>query len=315
MKYSNLFVFSCLLLLAAIIVLPFAVSDTATTQASIGNSAPIASSVVIAPGNLNGGEVELTTNQTTQINITATITDNNGCTDISSANATFFRTNITGGSGAADNNRNHYSMDCVVQSATCTGDSDLAADYDCNVNVTWYADPTDAGSFFENTNWTVNVTPYDGNGAGTSDSTIYDLKTLTSFSLLDTTINFGTLALGQNTTSTNQNTTLQNTGNEGLDFSLTGYATTSGDNYSMNCTIGTIPIHSLEYGASTFTYGAGIDLSNSSTELDFDLDRGSESTGRPEDETYYGFRIPSDGVGGSCSGTLVIVATSDPTLD
>ena len=311
-------VFVCCLFLFVIIVLPFTVSDTVTTQASVGNAAPVASSVAIAPGNLNGGDIALTANQTTLINITATITDNNGCTDIDAVNATLFRTNISGGSGASDNNRTHYTITssaCSVEAGSCTGDTDIAANYNCSINVTWYADPTDAGSLFAGTNWTVNVTPWDGGGAGTYSTTIYDLKTLSSFSLLDTTINFGTLALGQNTTSTNQNVSMQNTGNEGLDFSFTGYGVTSGDNLSMNCTLGNISIDFFEYNNTAFNYSEGTSLTNTSTELDFDLDRGSGSENRPENVSYYGFRIPTDGVGGSCSGTLVIVSTSDPTLD
>ena len=314
-KFNQIKKYLVPLIFVTLSLIPFAISDTATTAVNIGNSLPVASSVTIAAGNLNGGEVELTSNQTTQINITATITDYNGCTDIDSVNATFFRTNITGGSNAADNNRTHYSMDCTVQAGTCTGDSDSAADYDCKVNVTWYADPTDSGSKFAGTNWTVNVTPYDTTGIGTSDSTIYDLKTLTSFNLIDTSINFGSLSLGQNTTTTNQDITLENLGNEGIDISFTGYGATQYDNYSMNCTLGEIPIDYLEYSASSFTYGAGNDLSNSTTELDFDLDRGNDTTTRPQKDSFYGLKIPTEGVGGSCSGNVVITATSDPSLD
>ena len=109
-------VFVCCLFLFVIIVLPFTVSDTVTTQASVGNAAPVASSVAIAPGNLNGGDIALTAKQTTLINITATITDNNGCTDIDAVNATLFRTNISGGSGASDNNRTHY----TITSSACS---------------------------------------------------------------------------------------------------------------------------------------------------------------------------------------------------
>ncbi len=293
----------------------FVLADTATTSASIGNSAPVASSVQVADGNLNLGDVFLTSNTTTQLNFSATVTDNNGCTDISAVNATFFRTNITGGSTASDNNRTHYSMICSVQSGTCTGDQDIAATYDCKMNATWYLDPTDSGSAYETTNWTINVTPYDGSGIGTSGTTVYDVKTLTSFSLLNTSINFGTLGLGANTTNTNQEIFIANLGNEPIDISLTGYGVSIGDNLSMNCTLGNITIGMLEYSKTNFTYGSGTDLSNTSTELDFDLDRGSESNQRPQNQSYYGFSIPSEGVGGTCSGNLVIVATSDPSLD
>lgn len=296
-------------------IFTLAYADTASTGANIGNSAPVASSVQIAAGNLDSGEVLLTSNQTTQLNFTAVITDNNGCTEISAVNATFFRTNITYGDNATDNNRTHYSMECTVQSGTCTGAGDIAATYDCNMNATWYLDPTDSGSYYASTNWTINVTPYDATGIGTHASNIYDVKTLTSFTLQSTSINFGALGLGGNTTNTNQNISIANLGNEPIDISLTGYGNNSGDNLSMICTLGNVTIGLLEYSNAAFTYGSGVDLSNSSTELDFDLDRGSEGTPRPESVSYYGFAVPSDGVAGSCTGNLVIVATSDPNLD
>ena len=302
-------------IIVSIFLVGLVLSDTASTQTNIGNAVPVASSVSVAAGNLVSGDVALVANTTRQINVTATVTDNNGCTEISSVNATFFRTNITGGLGAADNNRRHYSADCTVQSGTCTGEGDLAATYDCAMNFTWYADATDSGSHFAATNWTINVIPHDSSGAGTSASNIYDVRTLTAFTLRKSGINFGALSLGLNTTTTNQNITIENHGNEPIDISLTGYASSSGDNLSMNCTLGTIPIHYLEYSASAFTYGAGVDLTNTSTELDFDLFRGNESVVRPQKLSYFGFGIPTNGVAGSCSGNLVIVATSDPGLD
>lgn len=290
-------------------------ADTATSEVTVGNSAPVASTVAIADGNLVGGEISLSANVTTQVNVSATITDNNGCTDIDAVNATLFRTNITNGSIASNDNSSHYSAVCTVQSGTCTGDSDLTADYDCFMQMEWYADATDAGSQYAPTNWTVNVSPYDDDGIGTSDSTVYDLATVTAFTLLQTNISFGVLALGQNTTTNNQNISVQNIGNERIDINLTGYGTNSGDNISMNCTLGTIPIHNLEYDNASFTYGAGVDLSNSSTELEFDLNQGNESTKRPDNPVFFGFEIPSDGVGGSCNGNVVIVAVSDPGAD
>lgn len=314
MKKETIF-FVSLYSLFIVICTSAVLADTATTQASIGNAQPQASSVEIADGNLDGGEISLTSNKTTQINITATITDNNGCTDLTKVNATLFRTNLTNSADSNSDNRSHYTMNCTVQSSSCTGDTDLASVYDCKVNVTWYADPTDTGSRFSQTNWTVNVTPYDGDGVGIGAISIYELKTLTSFSLQSINVNFGTLALGQNTTTTNQNISIANLGNEAIDLSLTGYGSTTGDNLSMACSLGNITISYLEYNNTAFTYGAGINLSNTTTELDFDLDRGSEASARPELPVFFGFRIPSQGVGGSCSGNLVVTATSDPNID
>jgi len=303
---------SSLLVMGALLVLgiQMAFGANASSSATVTNSVPVASSPV-----LDGGTaITLTTNASTSVIGTVTITDNNGCEDITSVNATLFRTNLTGGSGAADDNASHYSIECTAEADCTAGGSDLTRGYNCTFNVTHYADPTDAGSTNAAANWTFNATPYDGT-TGTVASTTQELNTLTSLSLDTSTIAFGSLALGANTSTSNQNTSIANHGNEGLDVSLTGFGATSGDNFSMNCTSGNLQIHNLEYSGASFTFGAGTDLTNTSTELDLDLLRGNQTITRPTRLVYYGLIFPSTGVGGSCTGTVSITATSDPNVD
>ena len=293
--------------IAVFLMLGIVNAETASTSASVTNSVPVASSAALPV-------ITLTSNTTTNVRGNITITDNNGCEDITSVTSTLFRTNITGGSGAADNNRTHYSATCVSNSDCTAGGSDLTETYNCTFSMTHYADPTDAGSLYAATNWTFNVTPSDGT-TGTSDSTVQELNTLTSLSLDTSSVAFGTLALGADTGSSNTNTTIANHGNEGLDVSLTGFGSSAGDNLSMTCTIGTTAINKLEYNNTGFTYGGGIALTNTTTELDLDIAQGSDSTPRPTKDVRYGFGLPSTGVEGSCTGTLTITAVSDPTTD
>jgi len=299
------------LLVAIFLTIGIVNADTASTSASITNSVPSASAAA-----LNGGSaITLTSNLTKTIVGTATITDNNGCEDISSVTAVLFRTNVTSGPGASDNNQTHYAATCSSNSDCTAGGSDITETYNCSFSMTWYADPTDVGSNNNATDWTFNVTPSDGS-SGVTDSAAQEVNTLTSLFLETSSIAFGSLALGADTGSTNQNTSIANHGNEGLDVSLTGYGATSGDSQSMNCTIGSTAINKLKYNSTTFTFSSGgIALSNTSTELDLDIAQGSDSTRKPTKLTYYGFGFPSTGVGGSCTGTVVITAVSDPTLD
>lgn len=295
---------------ATLFLVPLVIAEDASSTASVTNSAPTASSA-----SLDGGSViTLTANTTTTVVGEATVTDNNGCEDITSVNGTLYRTNLTGGSNNVDDNQTHYTVNCTPEADCTAGGSDLTRTYNCSFSVTHYADPTDAGSLNANTNWTFNATPTDGT-EGTSDTDEQELNTLSALGLQDTTIAFGALALGADTGATNTNTTVANTGNEVLDVNLTGYGASSGDNLSMSCTIGTVPILNLEYNSTPFTYGGGIDLSNSSTELDLDIARGSDSDPIPLKEITYGFLMPSTGVEGSCTGTVSITAQSDPNTD
>ncbi len=285
-------------------------ADDVTTSAQVSNSLPVASSA-----ELNGGaDIVLTANSTRSVVGTVTITDTNGCADIQNVTATLFRTNITGGSGAADNDRNHYSVICTSNS-DCSGGSDTTETFTCTFNVHHFADATDIGSLYDTTDWTFNATPADATSEGTSDSANQEIQTLTSVAVATTSISFGTLAVGADTGASNTNTTLYNTGNEPLDFSLRAYGSIDPDGYCMTCTTGNIDVGYLEYASSNFVYGSGTDMQQVDNELDVDLDRGSTGDETPVGYIYYGLGFPASGISGTCSGTIVLTAESDPTTD
>jgi hypothetical protein len=223
-------------------------ADDATTNATVTNSAPVASSVV-----LNGGSaITLTSNTTTSITGTVDISDANGCSEISSVTATLYRSAV--GSGALDDNRNHYSIVCV-SNGDCAGGGDLIETYECNFDMYWYADPTDAGSANEGDDWSLTVTPSDAE-EGTSDTDTQEVNTLTSMILEIGSINFGELELGTDTGPVNQDTPIVNCGNEALDVELSGYGSIPLDDLGMICTLGTLPAENIEYSNSGFNYGS-----------------------------------------------------------
>ncbi|MEM4267366.1 MAG: hypothetical protein QXK37_00890 [Candidatus Woesearchaeota archaeon] len=299
-----------LLLICCIAVLLGNISfaATATTSASVANSLPVASSVILN----NGSDIVLTANSTTTVQVNATITDNNGCEDITQVTATLYITSV--GSGASDNNQTHYSATCV-SNGDCSGGGDISETFHCNFSMTWYANPTDSGSANEGDNWTAEVVPYDGEGEGTSDTAIQELLTLTAMSLETTSISFGEISLGGDTADNNENTLIANHGNEQIDVELSGYGSSQGDGYCMVCTSGAVGVSYLEYSLNLFTYGFGTQLASSPTELDLDVAQGSDTTPRPTKSIYYGLGFPVSGISGTCTGTLVITAVSDPLAD
>jgi len=280
-----------------------------STSAEVSNQLPVASSV-----ELNGvSDITLTANLTTLVPATGVITDTNGCDDISSVTATLFRSDLAGGSGAADNGRTHFSTTCASQ-GDCAGGGDNTETFDCEFNITWYADPTDLGSDHEDTDWTFNMTPQDSEG-GVSDSTQQEILTLTSLSVQTGSLAFGLIALGDNTVDVNQNTTLANHGNEALDIIIKGYGSVEGDGYSMVCTSGNVDVSMIEHDTTGFTWGSGVQLTDIDDQVDLDLDRGSDASPRPVKSIYYGLGFPATGISGTCSGTIVLTAESDPTMD
>lgn len=267
---------------------------------------PVASSVSIDNG---AASVTLTEGLTKNVICTAVVTDDDGCEDIAATTAVFYRTNVSGGAGAADDNNNHYSVNCVVDNGSCTGGGDLTATYTCTFPVYYYADPTDDGDY-EATDWTCQVTPSDGVGEGTADTDTIEMASLVGLDV-DTTINYGELALGTDTGSVNQQTTVTNRGNVQIDIKLDGYGSSDGDGYSMICSIGSIPVGNEEYSTSTFTYGTGIALTDAAVELDLDVPQQTDDATPSTKEVYWGLGMPSTGVGGSCSGTVVFTAVND----
>jgi len=290
-------------------VLQYSKAADVATSATVTNSLPVASSAL-----LNGGaDITLVANQSVTIQGSVTITDANGCAQIENVTSTLFRTNVTGGDGAADNNRSHYSTLCT-SNADCAGGPDTTETFTCDFDVAWYADPTDVGSLYNNTNWTFNTTPTDGAG-GVSDYDQQILNTLSALAVETGSIAFGTLSLGANTGAVNQNSSLSNHGNEPVDINIKGYGAVEGDGFSMICSSGDLNVDYVQYDTAAFVYGVGQDLQDFDVEVDIDLDRGNETMPKPSDLLYYGLGFPGAGISGNCTGTIVIVAVSDPFLD
>lgn len=282
-------------------------ADEIITGASVGNEVPGASSVDIDSA---ATAIHLTENTTTAVTVTATVSDNNGCEDIDSVQVKLFKTDT--GASAADDDNNHYTVSAVSDGNCTAGGADLTDTFTATVNVNYYADPTDDGSIYADTNWTAEVTPFD-ESTGTSDTDTIEMSTLTALNVSGS-ISYGTVGLGEDTGSTDQSVTVTNTGNEGIDIDLDGYGDADGDGYAMVCTAGNVPIADEKYSATASTeYDSKVALSDSATELDMDIPQQTASASTKD--TYWGLSMPSEGVRGTCSGVVVFTANSDPNLD
>lgn len=286
-------------------------ADDASSSASVTNALPSAGSVSVDSG---AGSVTLLENTTQTVTATFTVSDNNGCEDIDShgANdtiAVFHRTNVASGSGCSADDDDCYAMSC--SKANCTGGgADLIYDFTCTAAVQFHADPTDAGSANEATEWTATAIPRDNAGTdGTTATDTIEIATLTALNVTSS-IAYGSLALNADTGSADQTTTVTNTGNEQIDIQLDGYGASDGDGYSMACTVGTIAIGQERYDTATSTaWSSKTQLTDTATTLSsFNLAK--KTNGASTKDVYWGFGLPATGVGGSCSGTVQFTAVS-----
>jgi len=249
---------------------------------------PVASDVSINSG---AGSISLTEGTTTNVVVTATVTDDNGCEDITGVTVKFYKTAM--GAGAADDENNHYTVTTPtdVVKNSCVS---LVATYTATIPVWYYADPAE---------WTTQVTPTDGTDGTASTDTI-TINTLIALSVTDT-IDYGPLALGADTGAGDATTTVTNTGNASIGVQVDGYGASDSDGKSMICTFGSILLANEKYSKTASTaYASKTALTDTATTV-VDFSIAQRTDGATTGDIYWGFGMPANGVGGSCTGTVV----------
>ena len=277
-----------------------------------GNTLPVASSVAIVYGAGDSAPpINLTSATTTQVKATFTVTDDNGCSDLDSGaldtDAIFYRTGV--GSSCTPDAENCYNMSCTQDVGSCTGGADTTATYTCTSAVQFYADPTDAGSTYSASEWTVTATPQDNaDGGGTNASNTAEMNSLTSLSVTST-ISYSALSLGGNTGTSDQTTTVTNAGNRAIDTQVGGYGNASGDGYSAKCTVGNVAVAYEKFATSASTAYASktaLQSDQSPNTISNNIAKGASSTAN----VYWGMGLPASGIGSSCSGYIVFTAVN-----
>ena len=292
-----------LVLTLVAVVVQEVIADNATSTASVTNVVPVSSAVSIDGG---AASITLTENTTKNVVVTATVTDNNGCEDIDSVSVKFFRTDLT--STGADDSNHRYTQAATLVGGTCTaGGSDLSANYTATIAVQYYADPTDAGSANEATDWSAEVTPADGSGGTAGANDTIEMATLTALNVT-ADIAYGELALSADTGTTDKTSTITNTGNESIGVQVDGYegdGAHTGTDTSMSCTIGTIPIGNEKYSTTTAVDWDTKDALTHTAATVTGFTVAQRTDGVTTDDIYWGFGMPANGVSGDCKGTIV----------
>jgi len=196
---------------------------------------------------LNGGQdIILSPGATTTVYATGTVTDYNGYNDIVSATSTIYRSGA--GPLCAINDNNCYRGDNFTGQCSFVNCSGNTCEVQCRADIYFHADPTDFGAY-EGEEWFAYLEASDaGGGYDFASASGVELVTLRAL-LVDDSINYGALYVGQNTGAMNAQTDVVNTGNVTFDISID--STNLFDGLSS-----VIPAEQQKFATTTFTYGA-----------------------------------------------------------
>ena len=302
-----------------------------TSNFTISNVAPVVSAVKLN----NEGAITLTTKTTTNIPVTLTVNDDNGCatTEVTSVVAYVYRSGVgsTNCDAIEEHNTNYCyaAVNCTQDAGSCTGGA--SATYTCSVPMQYYADSTDTGSLFPTQYWIATVTATDDDSVShtASSTTQVDVNSLLAFDVSNNAstvvaeINYGSLGVGEiaDATALPQRLYTIPTGNVGLDqkhHSDVGYMCTDFNDTDPDipCDEGTpIPIAKQHYGlANNVAYSAGTALTTTAVEVELNVPKINAGT-ITHKSTWWGIQIPFGIIAGTYTGQNIITAVVDETTN
>ena len=266
------------------------------------NSPPVVSNVVLA----SSTNIVLIPNATTSVNVSATVSDANGCADITNGTTTIllYRSGITSSTciGAA-NNANCYIANAFTASSTCSAN---AVNATTTFGVYYFAQATDASSSFPSQNWLATVIFKDpSNATGSADSTGQELLTLNAINVTTSSINYGALNASSTTGGVNQTTTVQNVGNSSTTLQISGAALVNGAL--------SIATSSQHYATSSFIFG-GLEqqLNGAPTTVPGFSLAAPISTGTVQGNILWGIQVPAGSATGTYTATTTFTAVFSP---
>jgi hypothetical protein len=304
-------VFSC----GFLVVQTIYAGNSVTSTVTVSISTPVITGVNLN-NTLNGtnpAAFTLTSNGTTTINVNATISDNNGCAELTGGTTTIllYRSGVTSSSCLTNSgngvsvNLNCYTATAFTASSTCASGSQNTT---TTFPVQYFAQATDGSSPYPSQNWMAtvifkSVDNTTGTTDSTSASTTNDFATLTALNVTTSSINYGTLQASSTTGAVNQVATTTNAGNSSSTLSLSASVTLSnGSNV--------IPTSSQAYSTSTFTYpGTSTALTGSPVVVPGFLLTAPTTTTNVAQPTFWGLSVPNATPTGTYNGTNQFTAS------
>lgn len=294
------------------------VAQGADKTYTVNNKTPAVLSVTLN----EGSAISLAESTTTNVPMTAVITDKNGCTnqsatdEITSVKGYLYRSSVTYAScdtsGEANNNNCYPEVSCSA--GTCTNG---VTTYTCSATLQYYADSTDASTQYPSDTWKNSIKATDDDAAvGTTEITTgVELNPLVGGDTTPTLLDYGTLAVGAANNPLDKELTTTPTGNVGLDVQIKANTANMCTNYSA-CTGGTpIPITYQKYAlAASTSYASGTALSTTNTEAELNVQKQTSAT-VPSKKTWWGIQIPTGTVAGVYNGLNTLTYTMGETAN
>ena len=300
------FLFLALIALGTFGVLQNIFAANIGSQVVVGNAAPTVPSVAVN----NTNDVTLLPNATTAVNVTARISDNNGCVDLNAGTTTIllYRSGISSSTCmTTQNNLNCYRLTSFTTSSACTT---TFIDTTSTFAVQYFAQATDSSSSFSGQNWMATVLfsdpfPSTGNGDSLSGTTP-DFKTTTALNVTTSSINYGTVPANTDTQGTNQIASSTNAGNSSTTLQLSAFST-------LTLGLNSIATSSQHYATSTFTFGGNEQsLTDTAATVNGFFLTSPTSSNFVSQATYWGLTVPGGSATGTYAGTNVFASFFQP---
>jgi len=275
------------------------------TSVLVGNSAPVVSAVAIT-----SSTITLTAATTTNVFVQATITDNNGCTDINPGTTTILlyrigytsSTCLTGGQNSLD----CYLATAFTASSTCSATS---INTTTTFAVQYFARATDSSSSFSGSGWKATVIFKDpSNATGSAESGSSVVSTLNAINVTTSSINYGTVGANSDTGSTNQTATTTNAGNSSTTLQLSILATL----WNGSVAIPTATSQAATTTAFTFSLTTSTFITATPATVSGFFLTAPTSTTNIAKATFWGLGVPSGQATGTYTGTNVFGALFQP---
>ncbi|OGY99652.1 MAG: hypothetical protein A2945_03335 [Candidatus Liptonbacteria bacterium RIFCSPLOWO2_01_FULL_52_25] len=266
------------------------------------NSTPVVSAVSLNHGN----PIILSPNATASIDINYTVTDDNGCADVTNTTSTAFRGSVS--STCAVPNPTTNNLNCYLflthTTSSCASNAFNATD---TVGIYYFAQSTgDASSSFPSDRWYAYASAIDAaNATGSATSSNVNVNVLLALNITAPSISYGTVLASSTTGATNQTTTIQNVGNASQTLKIYGTALNFGSN--------SIATSSQHYATSSFTFGGFEQVLNELAQsVSGFLLAAPTSTSAVQRDIFWGIGVPSGNVTGTYSGTNIFTAFWSP---
>jgi hypothetical protein len=303
---------------------------TSTFQAfnssfTVSNVAPSVTAASISLEDTDGaGNLTLVTPSATTgpFRVRFTAADNNSCQstggdEFSAAITNVYRSGVGQNSCDAANEYNPNScyaaasanfspyLSCTQDASSCSGTTDTTATWTCTFPIWYVADPTDTATPWTGENWLASVIVTDDDSLSstlTESSVGNEMTSFLAFNVTQTSIAFGGLEPGQQSSTLASTTDLIAIGNIGLDEDLYGdtmcttwSAPDSCDTNGINAA-NDIPVSNQKFATSSVAYGATdaytLTSSTSPASLEIRVQKTTATSSPQTKNTHWGINIP-----------------------